>query len=244
MNTTQPLVIVGNYGNDTIALVQWVYEQKLPFVHMVSVDTGWAGEGWLQHVVQVEEWVRSLGFKVERLVASPHFEQLMQQRQAFPSTKFQWCANVLKGTTLLTWLDKVDPEGHYQILIGHRRASARSKQNLPAHIPASEVLGDRTVYYPLVEVSTPERNHLVQRAGFSLLTHRSLECDPCVNSSLDDVTRIPLATLTRLKKLETKLGKKMLAISENNAIKPEHSSTSHTDVLENMGCGDFYGCGI
>jgi hypothetical protein len=225
--------------------VQWAYEQGLSQTQVVSVDTGWAGEGWLQHVARAEQWAQTLGFAVTRLVASPNFSELMQQRQAFPSTKFQWCANVLKGSTLLSWLDKVDPEGSYQVLIGHRRASSRSKQNLPAHIPSSEAFGERSVYYPLIELSTDERNLLLERAGFTVLPHRSLECDPCVNSTLVDLARIPPAILMRQEKLEDKLYKKMLIFPVKNAEKLTTSTpNTATDVLENMGCGDFYGCGI
>lgn len=226
--------------------MQWALQQGLPSITVVSVDTGWAGEGWLAHVERAERWVREQGYATVRLLASPDFETLMQRRQDFPSTKFQWCANVLKGATILQWLDKVDPALEYQILLGHRRASARSKQNLPEKIEQCDKFGDRTVIYPLVNFSTEARDALIKQTNFPILSHRSLECDPCVNSTLVELKQLPATTYSRLVSLETKIGKKLFDFSEKNttALDTTFITDHELDVLENMGCGDYYGCGI
>ena len=247
-------VIIGNYGNDTLALIQWALEQPLAQVSVLSVDTGWSAPDWHKHVEQCEEWVRKKSYEAVRLQSIP-FAELIKQRGHFPTPKFQWCANVLKGIPILTWLDQHDPSTSYCLLLAHRRSSTRSKQAIPAKIPASESFGERTVHHPLIEMTSSERNALLARAGFSPLPHRSLECNPCINSNCFDLSLLSPQEIERLSTLELELGKTMFAhLGENksgtfpiNSLKTAEKSKNliePADVLENMGCGEPYGCGI
>lgn len=238
-------IIIGNYGNDTLALIQWCIEYALRNIVVVSVDTGWAAQEWSTHVLRCTDWVAAQGYQTVRLTAHPSFRELIEQRGCFPTPKFQWCANVLKGMPILLWLDEFDPAGVQQILVGHRHASARSKQNLPEYIAESDSYGGRDVYYPLVALSTLERDQLLQRAGFSPLEHRSLECAPCINSDSFDLSRLTPTEVQRLNELEAIVHKKMFAhFTERDFIIDATKQKNNMDVLENMGCGDPYGCGI
>lgn len=253
-------IIIGNYGNDTIALVQWAKEQSVPHLTVVSVDTGWSAPEWNEHVAKVEAWVRKCGYQTVILVSPVSFPDLIKQRGHFPNTKFQWCANVLKGAPILKWLDEVDPRLEATLWIGHRRASSKSKQHLPSEIKESEVLGERALRYPLIDCSTEERNALLSRAGFSVLSHRSLECVPCVNSDATELVYLPIDAIKKTEVLERSVGKPMFesagtdlkdscienVIEQAKKINETNLSVrkNSQDVLENMGCGDFYGCGI
>ncbi|MFI4954950.1 MAG: phosphoadenosine phosphosulfate reductase [Gammaproteobacteria bacterium] len=248
-------IIIGNYGNDTLALIQWAVEHALVNVTVVSVDTGWAAPSWAKHVLECEARVREQGYQVVRLVSTTSFTNLIKQRGYFPTPKFQWCANVLKGAPILLWLDQHDPSVSARVLLGHRRVSARSKQNLPEHISESDSFAGRDVYYPLATMSTVKRDKLLSHAGVVPLTHRSLECDPCINSDTFDLSLLNQDEIQRLNELEVAVGKMMFVhltdkLSDGgilNIIKNAEkvsSSAKSSDVLENMGCGDPYGCGI
>jgi tRNA(Ile)-lysidine synthase TilS/MesJ len=56
--------INGNYGNPTLALLQWVYEQTLSEVTVMSVDTGWAAARWHLWTQTVQDYARRCGFAV------------------------------------------------------------------------------------------------------------------------------------------------------------------------------------
>lgn len=251
-------LIIGNYGNDTLALIQWALEQALSEVRVLSVDTGWAAPKWHEHVARCEAWVKDMGYQVVRLTANPSFADLIKQHGHFPTPKFQWCANALKGVPILNWLDQYDASGRLQLLLGHRRMSARSKQQLPAEVAESESFDERHVIYPLINISTAERNLLLARAGFIPLNHRSLECDPCINSDVFDLSHLSPTEIDRLNALEMSIGKNMFAhlsqdLSQHNSASiidlvknnEEYKSfIDRKDVLENMGCGDPFACGI
>jgi hypothetical protein len=240
-------LIIGNYGNDTLALIQWAVEQSFTQVSVLSVDTGWAAPGWDKHVLHCESWVRSLAYQVVRLTAPKPFEELIKQQGHFPTPKFQWCANALKGAPILAWLNQHDASGRLPLLLAHRRASARSKQHLPADIPESESFDERHVYYPLIDVTTFDRDQLLARAGFTPLAHRSLECNPCINSNEFDLSHLTTTEIERLNTLELAVSQNMFAhlqLSSNFSAKKHENIGLSSDVLENMGCGDPYGCGI
>ena len=124
-------IIFGNYGNQTLAAIQWVFEAKLSDVSVVSVSTGWAAAEWLPHVAAAEAFADRCGFKVVRLASKPDFSELIADRQGFPSTQFQWCAGFLKGLVLLDWLDEQDRRGQATLIFGKRRRDSRANFDLP-----------------------------------------------------------------------------------------------------------------
>jgi 3'-phosphoadenosine 5'-phosphosulfate sulfotransferase (PAPS reductase)/FAD synthetase len=144
-------VIHGNYGNHTVALMQWALEQNLSNVFVVSIETGWAASIWAKRVEEGEGLARSYGFNPVRLASSADFISLVKDRKEFPSQKFQWCSSFLKGLTLLEWLDKHDPNGEAIIIYGKRREDSRLNLHLQEYIEASAHHNDRKVWYPLYQ---------------------------------------------------------------------------------------------
>lgn len=241
MNTDHINVITGNFGNQTIAAMQWARDQSLKSVHVVSVETGWAAPLWQNRVEEGEQFARLCGFTPVRLSSKLSFQDLMRDRGAFPTTKFQWCAAFLKGLPLLDWLDEVDPGCEATIILGKRRADSRANLALPEVIAESEYYGDRKVWHPLYDCDDPKFFDLIQKAGFNILEHRSLECDPCVNSVGHDLSRISKQTLCKTADLERELGKTMFE-------KPIAEMVAQLDNKKNidmftMGCGSPYACG-
>ncbi|HXH55425.1 MAG TPA: hypothetical protein VNK03_06780, partial [Gammaproteobacteria bacterium] len=114
--------------------------------------------------------------------------------------------------------------------------------------------GDRTVWHPMIAVTDPERDALLLRAGFLPLQHRSLECEPCVNSTIHDMSKFKAASATkscgstedetghnadrhRLSALEEELGTRW-------EWKPtEPISQKYLDLFY-RGCGNHFGCGL
>lgn len=249
-------VIIANYGNESVALIQWAFEQALNNVHIVSVETGWAAPEWPERVEAAHAWIKSLGFNVHRLTPDFSFQSLVADRGQFPSTKFQWCASFLKALPLLDWLDQHDSSCEATILLASRREMARRFAHLEEFISSSEHYGERRVWHPLYLCTQSERDKLIQKTPLSLLSHRSLECDPCVNSDTHDLARMSIYTIIRLAELENTIGQPMYHIPNlfpNSDIKEvvewakkqiDSLSPSLKTLPFDMGCGAPYGCGF
>lgn len=232
------LIVRSHYGDESIALVQFLYENKninnlFNQIIVVYIDTGWSAKHWPERVLAGEEHVRRCGFRSIRLIAPMSFKELVLERKNFPSSKFQWCANFLKGLPLLTWLDEHDPATEWTIAIAKRQALYR--QVVPEYIKSCEYHGERTVWHPILNHSCDNRDDLLLRAGFKPLHNRSLECEPCVNSHAQDLKSMTPDDALKLKELEQQIGKPLF-----------HTVKEPTSGRQNfsMGCGDFFGCGL
>lgn len=248
-------VLLTNGGNDSLAMLQWAHEVQLPNVTVVTVDTGWSAPGWSHHMEHVLAYAQQVGFATQVLRPTLAFPELIRERQEFPSTQFQWCAGFLKGLPLLAWLDQPlqDPDAKACIMIAHRRSASKARFQLPERIEDSEHFGGREVWYPLVHHTTEACQALVQRAGFAWLAHRSLECDPCVNSDEADVLRMSESVRERTARLEQELQQRMLDPEIYQGTRDLQEAyrklTQRQDIaalgeLFDMGCGAPYGCGL
>lgn len=202
-------VISSSYGNDSLALIQWAYEQKFSNLHVVFVDTGWSADGWLERVAKGEDWARSLGFTVHHLIPPVQFEELMISRKGFPNQRYQWCSAHLKGIPLLNWIDELDPACDAIQMIGKRREESRERADTPEWIINSEYHGGRIVRHPLYLHTEVMRNELLERAGYTPLPHRSQECAPCVNANRGDFLLLGEREIIRAECLEFEVGKNM-----------------------------------
>jgi len=238
------LFIRTNYGDDAIALLQWLFEAGFTGT-AVYVDTGFAAASWQERVVLGEAHARRLGFEVVHLHSKIPFSEAVLGRGSFPSVKFQWCTGLLKGLPFVDWLESVDKKGEGVILIAKRKASALAHATLNEWIPQCEFHGDRALWHPMIDVGDDERNSLLQRAGFTPLHHRSLECEPCVNSTCQDWQRIQTVDAERLHALEVEVN-----VSWSEAPTATTATTSSAPKTKTYldlfyrGCGNHFGCGI
>jgi hypothetical protein len=88
--------------------------------------------------------------------------------------------------------------------------------------------------------------HLINQTGLDLLTHRSLECDPCIHNSHADFARMDKNSIIKLTSLENELGKAMFADFIAHQVAQAHNANEIAiQSLEqlDMGCGSVYGCG-
>lgn len=97
--TSLDRVIFASYGNDSIALIQWCYENGVKNAYVGYSDTGWAKRDWItKRVIPAEKWVSDLGYTPVR-IQSEGFINLVQRKNAFPrggGGKYQFCTAALK----------------------------------------------------------------------------------------------------------------------------------------------------
>ena len=101
-------IIIANYGNESLALIQWAWQQAMPNLLVLSVDTGWEAQDWQAHRLQVFRWMEERNIIYQHLNAQLTMAESILDRKQFPSKKFQWCAPFLKGLTLNKKLDEID----------------------------------------------------------------------------------------------------------------------------------------
>jgi hypothetical protein len=250
-------ILICNYGNDSIALIQWMKEANLHHAStLISVDTGWAAPTWHLRTQEVRAWAKHQGFKTFHLKSKTTFPDLMRHRGNFPTPQLQWCAGFLKGLPITEWLESPegDPYGQATIVLAHRRHQSPKRADIHEYIESSEHYLGRTVWHPLLACSETERNRLIQKTPFDVLPHRALECDPCVNSDPNDWLRMDLKTLIATSMLEHALEAPLFpyaapiqdlktaveALKHAGATWMPDSSMDRFD----MGCGSPYGCGM
>jgi hypothetical protein len=250
-------VISSSYGNDSVALIQWVHERVQPLhgndicgVIVAYCNTGWAAPGWQTNRVQRgEDMARSYGFKTHTCV-SQGMPTLVRERKGWPGNGMQFCTSELKIYPFLEWIDKVDPKHEATVLIGKRRAESERRSNIPEFIESSEIHGGRKVWHPLFAHTDFERDQLLLRAGWEPLPHRSRECSPCVNSNRSDFLRLTAGEIERVNDLEAEIGKPMFRPKRFNALgirgvihwaKEGRDRKSFDD--EEAECASLWGCG-
>jgi len=182
-------VIFASYGNDSVALIQWAKEKGLKNVCVVYSDTGWAADWWMKRVEKGELWVKSLGFTPIR-INSIGLEKLVRKKKGWPRQGMQFCTQELKIFPAIEWLKKNDPEKNAICMVGVRREESANRANWPEWVDESPNHGGREMWSPLVKHSDAERNKLIQRSGFDVLPHRSMECFPCINSNRQDLQKL------------------------------------------------------
>lgn len=241
-------IVVANFGNDSIGLIQYVHSLSLSKVTVVSIDTGFGNPEWNPRVNEAQKWIQSLGFAWTRLKPKLDFEHLIKAQGEFPSTKFQWCATYLKGDTIRDWLAEIDPLKEATILLARRRAQSQKFKELAEFIEGSEDFADRKIWHPLYLEQNDTLQARITKTPFTWLPHRSLECDPCVNSDAADVLRLSSNLIERVTLLEKEMHEPFLPhVYHDKATLQEALPTlkpAPSKFLFDMGCGSPYGCGL
>lgn len=171
-----------SYGNDSIALIQWLHESGFENINIIYNDTGWARKDWPGRVDRCEQWAQSIGFKPLR-TKSIGLAELVKLKKGWPRQGMQFCTEQLKIAPTNRLLDELDPQLKSIGVIGIRREESENRKTFPLW----HYLADRLVWAPLVDTKEEARNALILRAGFEVLPHRSKECFPCINANRQDL---------------------------------------------------------
>ena len=241
-------ILRSNYSNNSMALIQWAHENQLEDVTVIYVDTGWAAEGWLDHVAECEAFVQSLGFKVVHLKPVTPFEDVMEMKGGFPSRQHQWCALHLKGIPFLKWVEEVDSATSATVLLPKSRVDANFN-DIPEFIESCEYNGERRVWQPLFNIDRTQRDALLARTGIPPLSHPSQECSPCINSTVPTLRNLGSRDIDKTEELEEELDTPLFSPADcDNATGirqvVEWAKNAADDRLNyRFGCSAFFGCG-
>ncbi len=243
----KPYVIVANFGNESIALIQWCIDMSLEKdIIVCSVDTGWQAKCWQTRVNKAHLWMEKNQIAYQRLRATHTMSECVKERQAFPSKKFQWCAGFLKGLILNDFLDEIDAPCEKTLVFAKREQASKANRFLQEYEHSSH-FGDRRVWYPLLKVSDDTMFALVKRAGFKQLSHQSLECAPCIHVSSSMLNVLSKEDVERCEHLEQEIGRTMfespIAQYIQDRVKESNGSTNNYLAHLDMGCGSEFGCG-
>ncbi len=205
MTWTPRHVAFVSYGNDSIALLQWMHEHNVLDVLCVYHDTGWASKAWPARVEKGEHLAHLAGFRTRR-TESEGLVQLARRKKGWPAQGMQFCTEELKIAPAQALLAEVDPLGEVICVNGVRREESRERSTTPEWVEESEKHGGRSLWSPLVTVREPERDALIRRAGFQVLPHGSRECYPCVNSNKGDLRLLDEERVAEIEAIEATMG--------------------------------------
>ena len=80
-------IIFGNYGNNTIALIQWAHLHQKNNVYVVHVETGFAASEWQTQVKKGQALAKRYHFNAIALQANPGLPEMILDRKRFPSSQ-------------------------------------------------------------------------------------------------------------------------------------------------------------
>ena len=171
-------------GNDSIALLQWVIENREHFEDeeftAVYVNTGWAISWWGGRMSVVQAFCEMNNITYYEIAAKEGFEELVRKKGIFPNRIQKYCTFELKIKPMIKWRKEMKfTVRNSRILIGVRADESKARANTVS-------LGERDGYeaiYPLAYSNDEQRDELILRAGFDVLPTRSCECHPCIYES-------------------------------------------------------------
>ena len=202
-------IVTTSFGNDSVALIQWMHQHHKGAFCALYNDTGWARKDWPLRVKQISALCFELGIHVYQ-TKSEGMANLVKRKKGWPmpASAMQWCTQELKEKPSLEFYAKHDPECNAIIVTGRRREESQNRVDLAMHQYKSEKHGGRDVYNPLVNHTESERDDLINSFGVDVLPHSSMECYPCVCANKSDLSEIPLndERINDIEQLEISMG--------------------------------------
>ena len=180
MKITKNLISISG-GNDSIAMLQWVVENRHHFpdeeFQALYVNTGWAISWWAERMLKVKEFCESNEIKYNECSADLGFEDLVRKKGIFPNRMQKYCTFELKVKPSVKWRkENKFTTKNSRLLVGVRRDESARRAEYTS-------LDEREGYEslaPIVYLDEEQRNELIIRAGFDVLETRSCECHPCI----------------------------------------------------------------
>lgn len=206
-------VVKSSYGNDSIALLQYLHEYEKRFGKLGKVvvlynDTKFAAAWWKGRVANGEKFAEKLGF-IPCQTESKGMLKLIVERNMWPDSQARFCTYELKIKPTISWLTLNDPEGKADTVCGVRREESEARANWPEWAIADE---GRKQWSPLILTTLEQRNELIERAGWKVLPHRSRECR-CVLANATDIKSWTESDILDLEAMEEKLGERQKGVN-------------------------------
>lgn len=204
-------VVKCSYGNDSIALLQWLHEynQKHPLGKVVVLynDTRWAAKWWAGRVENAEKnLVLKYGF-IPAHTTAIEWSRLVKEHNTWPDKLRRFCTEQQKIIPTINWLSQHDPDGIAELCCGVRREESADRANWPEYVESDSTNEGRPQWSPLVHLKVAGRDELIRRAGWVPLPHRSRECR-CVLANSSDIKTWNEDDIAEIEALEAELGQR------------------------------------
>ena len=195
-------------GNDSVALVQWMLD-NVPDERFIVIynNTGWARAEWAGRMEVIAAWCKQRGVAFYE-TQSMGMEALVRHKKIWPkpASDMQFCTSYLKTRPTEKFLDEIDPDKLLTCVNGVRREESNNRRDAPEWVDSSSKHGGRELWSPMVRVLTPERDALIEKAGFSVLPHQSMECYPCVCANKGDLAMLDDQRIDEIEAIELSMG--------------------------------------
>jgi len=197
-------------GNDSLALIRWIYENKRSDQNIVIYsNTGWEADFWKDRIIDVKSICERYNISFVE-IQSEGMESLVRRKKGWPmpASKMQFCTEELKVRPAREYMLEIDPELEADCYTGIRREESQNRKHAPSFIEQSERHGGRDLYCPLVDYTEEQRDKLIIETGLEILNHSSMECFPCVCSNRSDIIRLSEypETINKIAKIEDEMG--------------------------------------
>jgi hypothetical protein len=203
-------VVKCSYGNDSIALLQYLHEYELRFKPLGKVvvlynNTGWAAKWWAGRVENAENnLVKKYGF-IPAQTNVHDWEKMLFKHNAWPDKLRRFCTQEGKIFPTMHWLSQHDPDGLVTLVCGVRREESEDRALWPEYVASDVTNEGRPQWSPLVFHTKAQRDELIRRAGWVPLPHRSRECR-CVLANSQDIKTWAEEDIAEIEALEAKMG--------------------------------------
>lgn len=196
-------------GNDSIAMIQYLYEMGKKDIIVAYNNTGWSAKFWAKRMESIKILSSLYGYKYVE-IKSKGFINMVRNKKGFPmaASKMSFCTQELKTKPTYEWLKYNDPEKKLICCAGVRREESQHRSNHPEFIYDSDLYEKRLRWFPIVKLKISERDNLIKKAGFEILSHSSMECFPCINSNRADfrlLSKYP-EKIKQIESLENEMG--------------------------------------
>lgn len=201
-------LVASSMGNDSIALIQFMIDGGYEF-SVVYNDTGWARKDWPERVKKCASWLFEKGITLH-VTPSIGMVNIVKKNKGWPmpASKMQWCTEHLKEKPTTELLERIDKGCELVCVTGRRREESVNRASLEEWQEESTKHGGRDVWNPLVRFNADMRNELINKTPFSVLSHQSMECYPCVCANKDDLKEMHLdeERIALIESVEVELG--------------------------------------
>jgi Phosphoadenosine phosphosulfate reductase family len=205
-------VVKCSYGNDSIALLQWLHEHEVRFGKLGKIvvlynNTGWSAKWWPGRVAVAEKKLcEPYGFIPAQTIKFD-WDKMLFEHNTWPDKMRRFCTQEAKIFPTMAWLSEHDPEGKATLLCGVRREESDSRANWPEFVESDSTNEGRPQWSPLVLVKEKQRNELITRAGYEVLPHRSRECR-CIMANSSDLKTFSEEDILEIESKEALLGQR------------------------------------
>lgn len=200
-------IAFASFGNDSIALIQWLYDHDFSDVTVIFNDTGHAADFWQERIYDGMLLCEKYDFNYDD-TQSIGMKDLIRKKKSFPPNgEMQWCTETLKIIPTWLWLQENDGDKEALCVTGIRRQESQNRKNAPIFLQHSPNHQGRNLYSPLATVEEAERDELIIKAGFEVLPHSSMECSPCYpNANKSDILMLTEEEIADIEALEKEMG--------------------------------------